>query len=145
MRVNVRSVYLLSSYAVKAMRVNKAMCSIVNLSSAVGLIGCAGSAAYCASKGAVSNLTRAMAIDHAQDGIRVNCVCPGVVDTPFNDAIVNAQQNPDEAKAGQAAGNLLGRLEQPEEVAKACLFLASEDSSYCTGSMLMTDAGITAK
>lgn len=145
MNVNVRGTYLMSSYAVKAMRENPAECSIVNIGSAVGLVGCANSAAYCASKGAVANLTRAMAIDHGKDGIRVNCVCPGVVDTPFNDYIVNATNDPEAAKASQAAGNLLNRLQKPQEVAMACLFLASDESSYCTGSMLVADAGVSAK
>ena len=143
--VNVGGVYLVSHFAVPVLRERGVSPCIINLGSAVGLIGCGNSAGYCATKGAVANLTRAMAIDHAADGIRVNCVCPGVVDTPFNDQILAGVDNPNGVLAAQRAGNLIGRLETPEDVAGACLYLASDDAAYVTGSMLMADGGVTAK
>lgn len=145
LEVNVLGVYLCARHAVPAMRGSGGNASIINIGSAVGLVGCGNSAGYCAAKGAVANLTRAMAIDHSCDGIRVNCVCPGVVDTPFNDQILAGVSDPQDVKSRQEQGNLLGRLEKPEEVARACLFLASEESSYMTGSMFMVDGGVTAR
>jgi len=143
--VNVGGVFLPSHFAIKPLRKTGQSPSIINIGSAVGLIGCGGSAGYCATKGAVANLTRAMAIDHAADGIRVNCICPGVVDTLFNDKILADAENPDAVLQAQKSGNLIGRLETPEDIASACLFLASEEASYITGSMFMIDGGVTAK
>ena len=145
MEVNVKSVFLMSKYAVTAMKAGSGDRNIINIGSGAGVIGCGNSVAYCASKGAVVNLTRAMASDHAVEGIRVNCVCPGIVDTPFNDAILNSLKDPTDARRGQEGAALLNRLQKPEEVAKACLFMASEDASFSTGSVLMADGGITAR
>ena len=145
MDVNVKGTFLMSKYAVIAMKTGKGDRNIINIGSGAGVIGCGNSAAYCASKGAVVNMTRAMAVDHAADGIRVNCVCPGIVDTPFNDAILNACDDPAGARKGQEGAALLNRLQKPQEVAKACLFMASDDASFCTGSVLMADGGLTAR
>ena len=145
MGVNVTGIFLMSKYAIPAMRTSPGDRSIINIGSGAAVIGCGNSAAYCASKGAVVNLTRAMAVDHGKDGIRVNCVCPGIVDTPFNDAILKDADDPLLARAGQESAAILGRLERPEEVARACLFMASEDASFCTGSVLMADGGVTAQ
>lgn len=145
MDVNVKGIFLMSKYAVPAMRGGSGDHSIINIGSGAGVIGCGNSAAYCASKGAVVNLTRAMAIDHGADGIRVNCVCPGIVNTPFNDAILRDADDPSGALRGQESAAILNRLEKPEEVAAACLFMASEDASFCTGSVLMADGGVTAR
>jgi len=145
MNVNVRGVFLVSKYAVTEMRKRTGDRCIINIGSGAGVIGCGNSAAYCASKGAVVNLSRAMAIDHWVDGIRVNCVCPGVVDTPFNDKILESCEDPAAARKGQEGAHILNRLQKPEEVAKACLFMASDDASFCTGSVLMADGGITAR
>ena len=144
MAVNVRGVYLVSKYAIPALR-RRGGGAIVNIGSGAGLIGTRNSAAYCASKGAVVNLTRAMALDHASEGIRVNCVCPGVVDTPFNQKVLAMQQNPEQTLQEQIKAHPLGRLARPEEVAKAVLFLASEESSFTTGSLVMVDGGLTAQ
>lgn len=145
MDVNVKGIFLMSKYAVPAMRNGTGDRNIINIGSGAAVIGCGNSAVYCASKGAVANLTRAMAVDHGADGIRVNCVCPGIVDTPFNDAILNGTDDPVAARKGQEGAAILNRLEKPEEVAKACLFMASEDASFCTGSIMMADGGVTAR
>lgn len=145
MNVNVKGIFFLSKYAVPAMRKGSGDRNIINIGSGAGVIGCGGSVAYCASKGAVVNMTRAMAIDCGPDKIRVNCVCPGIVDTPFNDEILEGNPDPAGARRGQEGAAILGRLEKPEEVATACLFMASEDAIFCTGSILMADGGVTAQ
>jgi NAD(P)-dependent dehydrogenase (short-subunit alcohol dehydrogenase family) len=114
---------------------------IINNSSGWGLVGGDAAAAYCASKGGVVLLTKAMAIDHGPQGIRVNCICPGDVDTPMlpEDARQRGLSWEDYLKG--AANRPLGRIGQPEEIAKAALFLATDDSSFMTGSSLVVDGG----
>lgn len=145
MDVNVKGIFLMSKYAVPAMRKGSGDRSIINIGSGASVIGCGESAVYCASKGAVAIMTKAMAIDHAADGIRVNCVCPGIVDTPFNQRLLDVSEDPVAARRGQENAAILKRLELPEEVAKAVLFMASDDASFCTGSVLMADGGVTAQ
>lgn len=145
MNVNVKGIFIMSKYAVTAMKKGNGDRNIINIGSGAGIIGCGNSVAYCASKGAVVNMTRAMAADHSPEGIRVNCVCPGIMDTPFNDAILNSTENPAEARKGQEGAALLNRLQRPDEIAKACLFMASNDASFCTGSVMMVDGGVTAR
>lgn len=114
--------------------------AIVNTASISGLFGDYGLAAYTAAKGAVVNYTRTAAIDHAKDGIRINAVCPGPIDTNI---ISFAKQFP--AVTGEWERNIpLGRIGQPEEVAAAVAFLCSPDASYITGAMLVIDGGLTA-
>jgi len=117
--------------------------AIVNVSSAAGIVGEPGIYGYSASKAAVVNLTRALALHYANQGVRVNCVCPGVTDTPFL-ANVKAAPNADELLARYAAMMPIGRLAQPEEIAEAVLFLASDAASFCVGSVLAVDGGWTA-
>ena len=116
----------------------------MNVSSYVGLVGFKGAAAYAASKAAVVNLTKTLALDHAEEGVRVNCVCPGSVDT---DMIRKAWQDtgdPAAAAARWAAKHPLGRIAGVDEVAQSVLFLASADASFITGVALPVDGGITA-
>ena len=104
-----------------------------------------GHAAYCASKGAIHNLTRALALDHARDGIRVNGVCPGEVDTPMLRAGGRAAAVTDDYLASMADRAIpMGRLAQPEEIGRVVLFLASDAASYMTGALVAVDAGVTA-
>ncbi|UCC89725.1 MAG: SDR family oxidoreductase [Anaerolineales bacterium] len=139
--VNVRGAFLMSKYALPEM-IRRRAGSIVNVASYFGLVGGGQVAAYCASKGALVQLTRAMALDHAGDGVRVNCVCPGSVHTPM---IQEAWERFGEgAPQVWAAKHPLGRVAQPEEVARAILFLASSASSFVTGAALPVDGGITA-
>jgi len=115
--------------------------SIINTGSGWSLKGGPKAAAYCAAKAGVLNLTRAMAIDHGKDNIRVNCVCPGDVDTPML-AGECAQLGADRQKfMDEAAARPIRRVGSPEDVAKAVLFLASEMSSWITGTALVVDGG----
>ncbi len=143
MAVNVKSIFLMSKYAIPYM-IQAGGGSIINTSSGWGLKGGGNAVSYCASKGAVTNMTRAMAIDHGKDNIRVNAVCPGDTDTPMlhNEA---SQLGEDDGKfMAEAAIRPLNRYAQPLEIAQAVLFLASEASSYVTGSALVVDGGGTA-
>lgn len=136
--VNLRSVFLMSRSALPHM---KAGGVILNLASGWGLTGGRKAAAYCASKGGVVQLTRAMALDHGEQGIRVNCVCPGDTDTRLLRQEA-AQLGQDwEEFLQQAAERPLGRVGTPDEIARACLFLASDESSFVTGAILAVDGG----
>ena len=119
--------------------------SIISTGSIAGLVGFPNLASYCASKGGVVNLTKQMALDYATKGIRVNCVCPGVIDTPMITRFVKEAPNPKEAKKALANTNPMGRIGQPEEIASTVLFLASEDSSFITGQALAVDGGFTSR
>lgn len=140
--VNVKGTFLISKFALPALRETRG--SIVNVSSYVGLVGFAGASAYAASKAAILNLTRSMALDHAKDGIRVNAVCPGSVDTDMIHAAWERFGDVERARKLWAEKHPLGRIASPEEVARAILFLASEEASFITGVALPVDGGITA-
>jgi len=118
--------------------------NIINVSSGWGIVGGAGAAAYCASKGGMNQLTRATVIDHGRDGIRVNAICPGDVETPMLAADAKRRHQPWDEYLTDGSDRPLGRIAQPEEIAKAALFLATDDSSFMTGSMLVVDGGGTA-
>ena len=108
-------------------------------------MGGRGHVAYCAAKGAIHQLTRALALDHARDGVRINAVAPGEVDTPMLRRGGRESALTDEALAQMADATIpMGRLAQPEEVARVVLFLASDDASYMTGAVVPVDAGYTA-
>lgn len=144
MAVNVRSIFLVSKHILPLMR-GRMEASVVNIGSGAGVIGVPNSVAYCASKGAVIAATRAMALDLAKDGIRVNCVCPGVVDTPFNDQVLATVEDPEATRAAQAAAHPLGRLGTPKDVAGAVAYLVSPEAAFVTGAVLMVDGGLTAQ
>ncbi len=101
-------------------------------------------AAYCAAKGGVTSLTRAMAMDHARDGIRVNCVCPAIVETELVQQLFASHPDPEALWNSRIAQIPLGRVGRPEDVARLVLFLASEESSWLTGAALPLDGGLTA-
>jgi NAD(P)-dependent dehydrogenase (short-subunit alcohol dehydrogenase family) len=144
MDVNVKGVYLCAQAAIPYMHRHGGG-SIVNVASELGTVGARDCAAYCASKGAVIQLTRAMAIDHAEHGIRVNCVCPGPIETPLLDAFLEATGDRGLAADLTARDTLLGRLGQPDEIAAVIAFLASADASYMTGATIIADGGVTAR
>ncbi|MCK4391799.1 glucose 1-dehydrogenase [Candidatus Bipolaricaulota bacterium] len=143
MDVNAKGVYLMCKYAIPHM-IEHGSGVIVNTASVWGLVGGNGAAAYCASKGAVVLLTKAMALDHAHQNIRVNCICPGSVDTPMVRREMEALGGAEKARPIFAAKHPLNRISTPEEVAKSVLFLVSDDASFITGASLAVDGGRTA-
>jgi NAD(P)-dependent dehydrogenase (short-subunit alcohol dehydrogenase family) len=143
MDVNVKGTFLLSKAVLPGMIARQAGV-IVNTASIAGVRGIPQRAAYTASKHAVVGLTRAMALDHVKDGIRVNCVCPGTVDTPWVGRLLAQAADPQAARATLVARQPMGRLGQAEEMAAAILFLASEESSFTTGTAMLVDGGFTA-
>jgi NAD(P)-dependent dehydrogenase (short-subunit alcohol dehydrogenase family) len=142
--INLKGTFLVSKYAVPHLRARGGG-AIVNNSSDAGLVGNRSCPAYCASKGGVTVMTKAMALDYANDGIRVNCVNPGVVDTPMVAREVQLSGDPDKCVSQMDSDHPIGRIGKPEEVAKAVLFLASNESSFITGTALSVDGGLTAQ
>ena len=140
MAVNVKSIFLMCKYVVPVMAAAGGG-SIINTGSGWGLKGGPRAISYCASKGAVVNMTRALAIDHGPQNIRVNSVCPGDIDTPMlrNEARQLGQAETD--FLAEAADRPLRRFGSPDEVAQAVLYLASDASSYVTGTALVVDGG----
>jgi NAD(P)-dependent dehydrogenase (short-subunit alcohol dehydrogenase family) len=138
--VNVKSVFLLSKYAIPVMA-QAGGGAIVNTGSGWGLVGGRNAVSYCASKGAVVNMTRAMALDHAVQNIRVNCVCPGDTDTGMLRNEAQQLGATAEAFLVEAADRPLRRIGKPEDVAQAVLYLASDASSFVTGTTLVVDGG----
>lgn len=143
MAVNVDAVFHLCRAAIPVMRTNGSG-AIVNISSNWAVVAATRAVAYCASKAAVLQLTKALAVDHAADNIRVNAVCPGDTDTPMFDAGLEPGDDPAESRRIAAEAFPMGRIAQPGEIAKAVLFLASDDSSFTTGTSLVVDGGYTA-
>jgi NAD(P)-dependent dehydrogenase (short-subunit alcohol dehydrogenase family) len=141
-RVNVGGVFLCSKHALPHLRRQGG--AIINTASTAGVVGEAGSAGYCATKGAIVNLTRAMALDHAREGIRVNCICPGWIDTGFNDPAIERMGGDDAVAAAVDTYVPMGRQGSADEVASVALFLASDSSSLMTGAVVTVDAGLTA-
>jgi NAD(P)-dependent dehydrogenase (short-subunit alcohol dehydrogenase family) len=142
--INLKGTFLVSKYAVPHLRVRGGG-AIVNNSSDAGLVGNRSCPAYCASKGGVTVMTKAMALDYAKDNIRVNCVNPGVIDTPMVAREVRLSSDPSRCMIQMDMDHPLGRIGRPEEVAKAVLFLASNESSFVTGTALSVDGGLTAQ
>lgn len=143
MAVNVKSIFLMSRAAIPVMA-RQGGGVIVNTASGWGLVGGKDAASYCASKGAVVNLTRAMAVDHVAQGIRVNCVCPGDTDTPMLREEARQLGEDERRFLVGSAERPMGRMGRPEEIAHAVLFLASDDASFVTGAPLVVDGGGTA-
>jgi NAD(P)-dependent dehydrogenase (short-subunit alcohol dehydrogenase family) len=140
MAVNVKGTYLMSRAALSAMLPRKRGV-IVNAGSTAGIRGIPDRAAYVTSKFAVVGLTKAMAIDHVKDGIRVNAVCPGTTMTPWIDERLKEAPDPKAAMAALVARQPMGRLGTAEETAAAYLFLASDESAFTTGATLVADGG----
>jgi 2-keto-3-deoxy-L-fuconate dehydrogenase len=140
MAVNAGGTFLCCKHAIPPMAA-RGTGAIVNVASVAGLVGLRNRAAYCASKGAVIALTRALAVDHVGDGIRVNAVCPGTVDSPWVRRLVEeAGESLDALRARQP----IGRLGTPEEIADAILYLAGDSAAFVTGTALVIDGGLTA-
>lgn len=137
--INVGGVFLFSKYAIPHLRATRG--AIVNLSSVNAYFVEPQCAGYCATKAAIIGLTKAMAIDHGRDGVRVNCICPGYINAGLAESYFLSQADPDRARA--AAGDLhaLGRVGGPDEVARVAVFLAGSESSFMTGSVVAVDGG----
>lgn len=142
MDVNLKGPFLVSREAVRQMRRNGGG-AIVNIGSVLGLVGMPKRAAYAASKGGLVLLTKAMALDHAAEGIRVNCICPAIVDTELVQGLFATQPDPEAARRARAQAIPLGRFGQPVDVAQLAAFLASEESSWITGAAIPVDGGLT--
>ncbi|WP_053217396.1 SDR family NAD(P)-dependent oxidoreductase [Virgibacillus senegalensis] len=136
--INLDGVFLCAKHAIAAMKKSGGG-SVVNCSSILGNVGQAATAAYTAAKGGVTNLTRALAVEYAQENVRVNAVCPGYINTPL------LSEMDEEAKNHLISLHPMGRLGEPEEIAKAVVFLASDDASFITGANLLVDGGYTAQ
>jgi NAD(P)-dependent dehydrogenase (short-subunit alcohol dehydrogenase family) len=141
--INLKSVFLCCKEAIPTME-EKGGGSIINNSSAAGLVG-SFSPSYSAAKGGIIALTRALAVDLGPSGIRVNCICPGAIETPMLSRVMLAQGDPEEVRARRIQNYPIGRFGTPEEVAHTALFLASDESSFITGAVLPVDGGFTAK
>ena len=138
--VNARGTFLTCKHAIPGMAARGGG-AIVNMASIGGVVGLRARAAYCASKAAVVGLTKALAVDHVGDGVRVNAVCPGTVDSPWVKRLV---EEVGESMDALRARQLMGRLGRPDEIAEAVLYLASDAAGFVTGSAFVIDGGLTA-
>ncbi len=141
--VNVKGTFLWIHYAIQHMIAAKSG-AIITIGSQLAQSSPGRNAAYVASKGAIASFTKTMAVDHAKQGIRVNALMPGVIDTPMPARSLKRYADPDKMRAYWNERHPMGRIGQPEEVAKAALFLACDDSSFVTGHLLFVDGGWTA-
>ena len=141
--VNVRGVFNMSRACLPSMLANR-QGTIVNIASIGGIVGIRDRLAYCTSKFAVVGLTKAMALDHANDGIRVNCICPGRVETPFVSARLKEYPDPEAAYRAMASTQAVGRMGRPDEIAAAAIYLVSDEAAFVTGSALIIDGGWSA-
>jgi NAD(P)-dependent dehydrogenase (short-subunit alcohol dehydrogenase family) len=141
--VNVKGTFLWIHYAIQHMIAAKKG-AIITIGSQLAQSSPGRNAAYVASKGAIASFTKTMAVDHARQGIRVNALMPGVIDTPMPANSLKRYADPDKMRAYWNERHPIGRIGQPEEVAKAALFLASDDASFVTGHLMFVDGGWTA-
>jgi NAD(P)-dependent dehydrogenase (short-subunit alcohol dehydrogenase family) len=141
--VNLKGPFLMSRAALPALR-KAGGGSIINIGSILGLIGMKGRAAYASSKGGVTMLTKAMALDHAHENIRVNCICPSIVETELIRELFASGAQGETARRSRIAQIPLGRMGRPEDVADMAVFLASKESSWVTGVAIPLDGGLSA-
>ena len=141
--VNIKGAFLLAKYAIPPMESRGGV--IITIGSELGIVGTRNEVALCAAKGGVVNMTRALALDCAPMGIRVNCICPAAVETPMLERWFQSQSDPEGFRAEWAARHPLGRLGRPEDIAGAAVFLASDDAAWITGVILPVDGGFLAQ
>ena len=141
--VNLKGVFFGCKHAVLAMRASGGGV-IVNVASILALVGDGVLAAYCAAKGGVLGITRATAVQYGKDGIRCNAICPGDIETPLVQAYFDTAPDPAALRAQVVAEYPLGRIAQPQEIARAVVFLASNDSAFMSGQPLVVDGGLLA-
>lgn len=144
MNINVKGVFFATKHAVPLMKKNGGG-SIINISSAYGIIGSPGFGAYHASKGAVRTLTKGTAIAHARDGIRANSIHPGAIKTPLILEAIKHHADPEGFEKAVVGSTPIGRWGQPIEIAYGCLFLASDESKFCIGAEFCIDGGLVAQ
>lgn len=142
--VNLKSVFFCSKYAIQQMK-EKGKGAIINNSSVAGLVGSTFSPAYSAAKGGIIALTKTLAADFGEFNIRVNCICPGAIETPMLERVIDFQGDPQEVRARRKKNYPMGRFGTAQEVAQTALFLASDDSSFVTGATIVVDGGFTSK
>lgn len=140
--VNVRGMFSLTKAFIPKM-IEQKYGVIVNMSSVGGVAAVKDRIAYCTTKFAVVGFTKCIALDHALDGIRANCICPGRVETPFVKSRLSEYPDPEKAYREMAATQALGRMGKPEEIAAAALYLASDEAAFVTGSALLIEGGFT--
>src|SRR5687768_2518985 len=141
--VNVRGMFNVTRAFIGDM-VKRKSGNVINLASIGGVVGVRDRLAYCTTKFAVVGFTKSMALDHALEGIRVNCICPGRVETPFVSARLKEYPDPEKAYKEMASTQAIGRMAKPEEIAAAALYLASDDSAFITGTDFIIDGGWSA-
>jgi NAD(P)-dependent dehydrogenase (short-subunit alcohol dehydrogenase family) len=144
MDVCVRGTLLGMKYAIPAIR-DAGGGSVINMSSVAALVGITDRAVYSAAKGAILSMTRAAAIDHVGEGVRVNCIAPGTVDTPWIGRITSGYDDPEEARAKMQARQPHSRFVTPEEIAAMAAYLASDEAASCIGACMIVDGGVTAR
>jgi NAD(P)-dependent dehydrogenase (short-subunit alcohol dehydrogenase family) len=144
MDVCLRGTFLGMKHAIPAIR-DSGGGSVVNMSSVAALVGIADRAVYSAAKGAILAITRAAAIDHVEEGVRVNCIAPGTVDTPWIGRITAGYDDPEAARRNMQARQPHGRLVAPEEIAAMAAYLASDESASVIGACMIVDGGVTAR
>jgi NAD(P)-dependent dehydrogenase (short-subunit alcohol dehydrogenase family) len=144
MDVCLRGTFLGMKYAIPAIR-DSGGGSVINMSSVAALVGIPDRAVYSAAKGAILTITRAAAIDHVSEGVRVNCIAPGTVDTPWIGRITAGYDDPEEARANMQARQPHGRFVTPEEIAAMAAYLASDESASTIGACMIVDGGVTAR
>lgn len=142
--VNLKGTFLGMKYAIPLIKQSGGG-SIINISSIAALVGLADRAVYSASKGGIIAMSRAAAIDHVNDNIRINCIAPGTVDTPWIERITQTYEDPAAAKKAMNERQPHGRLVAPEEIAAMAVYLASDESKSTIGSVMVVDGGMTAK
>lgn len=142
--VNLKGTFLGMKYAIPAIRESGGG-SVINMASIASLVGLPDRAAYCAAKGGILALTRAAAIDHVAEGVRVNCIAPGTVDTPWVARITAGYDDPEAARAAMRARQPHGRLVTADEVAAMAAYLAADESASVVGAVMTVDGGMTAR
>ncbi len=131
-------------YAIPAIR-DSGGGSVINMSSVAALVGVNNRAAYSAAKGGILSLTRAAAMDHVEEGVRINCIAPGTVDTPWISRITSGYDDPDQARAQMQARQPHGRFVTPEEIAAMAAYLASDEAGSAIGAVMIVDGGMSAR
>jgi len=144
MDVCLRGTFLGMKHAIPAIR-DSGGGSVINMSSVAALVGISDRAVYSAAKGAILAITRAAAIDHVEEGVRVNCIAPGTVDTPWIGRITAGYDDPEEARRNMQARQPHGRFVTPEEIAAMAAYLASDESASVIGACMIVDGGVTAR